>query len=286
MKSARIVMLAVVLVAAIAALANFQSDGSSASSRVVVAKRDPSDAAPDTRPAKNSTKNPVADLLTSRYSTPLTPIPSEFQPVLERSLFSAQRQSRRGGGDPELASATIAAPPAPEASLVLCGVSQQGDMFTALVEDMNGRRVTRLSPGDSIGRGRLVRVDLDGIEYEVAGESRRVRVGDDLTGATPAFALDDSPATQPAKIAKRNKPKPTDPPPLQPNDTPRASKDNRPDRDDYGSKKKDKGMVQMPVELFDPARANKDDWPKKPKDKQAQETKIKGGGAAWPGRVD
>jgi hypothetical protein len=149
-------------------------------------------APPATRPAAvkpNAVGNaPAAPSI--RVPKP-TPMSAEYEGLLKRSLFSKNGRRSVDPDSAEAASHTSAR--RPEADLVLRGVSLQEGRFTALVEDVQAKRVRPLHIGDTIGRGRLCKVDFDGVEYESAGRVTQVSIGDDLTGVHSAVAVEDSP---------------------------------------------------------------------------------------------
>jgi hypothetical protein len=283
-KWARIVILLVVLVGSIAALAVVRgnSDQPAATGSVTLPHR------PATRPLTATSgragKEARAATLNPAFPPAATPLDKEFDPVLERSLFSSRHERAQ-----EAQLVKYSEPPSsatPEASLVLCGVAQQGGEFTALVEDVKGGRVSRLSPGDSIGRGRLVHVDLDGAEYEVGGNIRRVRVGDDLNGGSPAIVSSDAPI-KPSKSANKNKkPQKSDEPEV-------ATSKHRNDEPEIPGKHR-----EDPKQLAKEDRQSKEDRKKeeqnlKPKEKSAKlppdlrpDAKVKGEKVAWPGKVN
>jgi len=284
-KWARIVILCVVLAGSIAALAVVQGNGQppAATGSVTPARRS-SATKPTAGVAARTGKDARAAAINPAFPPAATPLDKEFQPVLERSLFSSRYERPQEAQLVKYTEPAVSA--APESSLVLCGVSQQGSEFTALVEDVKGGRVSRLNPGDSIGRGRLVRVDLDGAEYEVGGTIRRVRVGDDLNGGSPTIASGEIPA-KPNKSGNRNKkPQKSDEPEV-------ASSKHRNDEPEIPGKHRDD-----PKQLAKEDRQAKEDRHKeeqnlKPKEKNAKlppelrpEAKVKGDKVAWPGKVN
>ena len=75
-----------------------------------------------------------------------------------------------------------------EESFVFKGVMQNGDRFTAFLEDVSSKKVIEAAAGDAIAHGRIKNVDLDSIEYEATGKSLRVQVGQNLMGQVVAVA--------------------------------------------------------------------------------------------------
>jgi hypothetical protein len=70
----------------------------------------------------------------------------------------------------------------PEAAFVFKGTVLAGKNFTAFIEDMSDKNVVQAAVGDPVARGRIKSIDLDAIQYEVAGDSRRIEVGQNLNG--------------------------------------------------------------------------------------------------------
>jgi hypothetical protein len=73
----------------------------------------------------------------------------------------------------------------PDATFVFEGTIQSGNGFTAFVENMAAKSVIQVAVGDAVARGRVKSIDLDALEYEVAGNNRRIEVGQNLNGETP-----------------------------------------------------------------------------------------------------
>ncbi|MGD0770269.1 MAG: hypothetical protein ABSB42_18960 [Tepidisphaeraceae bacterium] len=88
----------------------------------------------------------------------------------------------------------------PEASFVFKGVVQAGTGFTAFIEDLSAKNVVQAAVGDQVARGTIKSIDLDAIEYELAGDSRRIEVGQNLNGE----AVQPAPATQPSNPPAAN----------------------------------------------------------------------------------
>jgi hypothetical protein len=54
--------------------------------------------------------------------------------------------------------------------------------FTALIEELGSKRATRHKAGESVGPGKIKAITLDTIEYENAGTTRQVAIGQNLLG--------------------------------------------------------------------------------------------------------
>ena len=111
-------------------------------------------------------------------SAQATTLPEEFAVLLTRSPFG---HGHHAAGVEE--------------SFVFKGVMQNGDRFTAFLEDVSTKKVIEAAAGDAIAHGRIKNVDLDSIEYEATGKSLRVQVGQNLMGQVVAVA---PPASAPA----------------------------------------------------------------------------------------
>jgi len=68
--------------------------------------------------------------------------------------------------------------------LVLTGVVLEDDGFRAYFEDASASppKIVRVSPGDNLGPGRVLEIQIDAIAYEHAGQQKWIDVGSDLTG--------------------------------------------------------------------------------------------------------
>jgi hypothetical protein len=76
-----------------------------------------------------------------------------------------------------------------EESFVLTGVVAEGNGYRAYVENIDTSNVLRISPGDSLHKGKVGAIETDAIAYDPAGGQRIwVEIGSDLTGK-PSAAL-------------------------------------------------------------------------------------------------
>jgi len=96
-----------------------------------------------------------------------------------------------------------------EESLVVRGIAMEEYGYRAYVEDLNTGSTLRLSPGDTLGHGRVTAVALDAIAYEHDGRKTWIDIGSDLTGKTSIAAASSpyassaattSPTTLPANV--------------------------------------------------------------------------------------
>jgi hypothetical protein len=75
--------------------------------------------------------------------------------------------------------------------------------YRAYVEDLNTGSTLRLSPGDTLGQGKVTAVALDAIAYEHDGKKTWIEIGSDLTGkmsAVSAYASSASATTSPTTL--------------------------------------------------------------------------------------
>jgi hypothetical protein len=90
----------------------------------------------------------------------------------------------------------------PEMSFVLTGLALQEGRHVAFLENLRTGATERVVQGTSIALGRIVRVEVDFLEYEADGRRTRVEIGRNLTGQvassyTGPVTLPSSPSTQP-----------------------------------------------------------------------------------------
>jgi hypothetical protein len=138
-------------------------------------------------------KSPKPTTTTTPSSRPS--LPREF------AVFQAHNPFATGGGSARGAAAGAAS--GPETSLAFKGVADTGGQFTAFIEDLSSKTVSKLAVGDALAQGSIKSINLDAIEYEVGGVSRRIEVGQNLRGEVvpptpPATKPSGEPATAPA----------------------------------------------------------------------------------------
>lgn len=119
------------------------------------------------------------------------PLPSDFYVMTERSIFSRTRPVRRG-------EETQA--PRTQASMVFNGVVDVDGVPVAFVEDTTQGRVVRVKEGEAVFKGKVTRISLDSLDYEVDGKKVTVAVGQSLEGgdAPPVGERAIAPPSQPA----------------------------------------------------------------------------------------
>jgi hypothetical protein len=72
----------------------------------------------------------------------------------------------------------------PEQMLFVTGIVLEDDGVHAYVEDssVSPPKILRVAPGENLGRGRVMDIQIDALAFEHAGNTRWVTVGSDLTG--------------------------------------------------------------------------------------------------------
>jgi len=105
-------------------------------------------------------------------------LPDPYEILLKRSIFAAGGKSAR-----TVALGIEAQPHAAAALLALRGIRQQGNRFTALLEDLSTGRTVDLRAGDPLAEGRIIEITLHALKYAAGGRSIGVQVGQTLNGA-------------------------------------------------------------------------------------------------------
>lgn len=124
---------------------------------------------------------------TQAATRPAIALPPEFAIFQTRNAF-AHGKSAGGAG-----------PSGPEAGFILRGVVQAEDRLIAFVEDKSANRVTEITAGQSIARGKIAAVTIDGVEYQGGGAAKEIKVGQDLNGqVAPPSPTSKPAAPQPA----------------------------------------------------------------------------------------
>jgi hypothetical protein len=81
--------------------------------------------------------------------------------------------------------------PDPESYFLLRGVVQQDNQFIAFVEDKRTGTVLRLREGDTVARGMVKSLNLDGLQYQFQDKTISVTMGSDLEGGSGALTASD-----------------------------------------------------------------------------------------------
>jgi hypothetical protein len=141
---------------------------------------------PSDRRDRNGDAQPVGASPSSSSTTrPATASYSDRYAILERNNIFVKDRSRPATRSYS-SSSTATTRRSPEESLVVRGIAMEEFGYRAYVEDLNNSSTTRVSPGDPLGRGRVVAVALDAIQYEHDGRQSWIDIGSDLTGKQSA----------------------------------------------------------------------------------------------------
>ena len=99
--------------------------------------------------------------------------------IADRNIFLKERSSRRPS---DRGSSTQPAPRPVEESFTLVGIVHEEGQWRAYVEDRGRSATTRLAAGDAVARGKVTRIEIDGIEYDPGEKPTWISIGSDLTG--------------------------------------------------------------------------------------------------------
>jgi hypothetical protein len=112
---------------------------------------------------------------------PVGVLPAAYRLLLTRSIFC---------GGP--VAAEKAHMPSGDGILALRGIMQQGRGFIAFVENTNSREAQQVRVGDTVGRGKIIDIDLHAVRYATGGRSMRVAVGQTFDGGSSNASAADS----------------------------------------------------------------------------------------------
>jgi len=113
---------------------------------------------------------------------------AKYNLIVDRNMFSRTRQ----GPQPErLVDDRPKVVPNPESYFLLKGVVQEDNQFTAFVEDKRTGSVLRLREGDTVARGLVKSLNLDGLQYQFQEKTISVTMGSDLEGGSGALTASD-----------------------------------------------------------------------------------------------
>ena len=122
----------------------------------------------------------------SSTTRPSTPSYSERYAILERNNIFVKDRSRLATRPTTSSPSAQPTRRSPEESLVIRGIAMEEFGYRAYVEDLNNSSTLRVSPGDPLGRGRVVAVALDAIQYEQDGKQSWIDIGSDQAGKQSA----------------------------------------------------------------------------------------------------
>ena len=138
---------------------------------------------------------------------------TRYGPLVEHNIFSKDRPIHKAPATQH----SSAPPRTAEESLVLRGVALDSDgAIRAYVEDVDNNKVLKVGLGDSIGRGKIVGIDIDSVEYAANGQDTFIQAGEDFTGkqviaitSEPSGSTGSggaAPTTGPAEVINPNDP--------------------------------------------------------------------------------
>jgi hypothetical protein len=82
----------------------------------------------------------------------------------------------------------------PEESLVLTGVVMEDDGFRAYIENAETSSITKVALGDTIGRGRVVDLQINAVQYEHGSERIWIEMGCNFLGHASTLSTTSSSA--------------------------------------------------------------------------------------------
>ncbi len=162
----------------------------------------PGQAKPGTTPATTTaSKNGQAGRITKQAEPSPAPAPMARRPrsergeqwakynlILDRNIFSRTREGPRREESRDVRPTVV---PNPESYFLLKGVVQENNQFIAFVEDKRTGTVLRLREGDTVARGLVKSLTLDGLQYQFEDKAILVSLGSDLEGGSGAITAGD-----------------------------------------------------------------------------------------------
>ena len=132
---------------------------------------------------------------------------AKYSIILDRNMFSRQRVKPLPPG--AVVKERPRVMPNPESYFLLKGVVQENNQFIAFVEDKRTGSVLRLRQGDTVARGLVKSLNLDGLEYQFQDKTIPVTMGSDLEGGSGALTAGDlasySATAAPAASVRRSR---------------------------------------------------------------------------------
>jgi len=101
----------------------------------------------------------------------------KYSVLAERNIFSRDRGRREP--------AQTAGPKIPRQTrptIVLTGVVKRGGVFTAFLEDVVTNETRKVQVGEAVDEGKVMKIEVDHIDYEKGGKTTKVELGADLGG--------------------------------------------------------------------------------------------------------
>ena len=109
--------------------------------------------------------------------------------ILQRNIFAPRRTRPQPSRRPEYRRpetreerSESTGPRFVETSKLLKGVILREDAFVAFIEDPRSGETTLMKTGEPLMNGKIVGIDIDGISFELDGETTRVAVGQSVRG--------------------------------------------------------------------------------------------------------
>jgi hypothetical protein len=149
-------------------------------------------------------------------SAPAAPVAKwdDYKVIVERNIFLKERAAPVRPAAPLALPkwSTIVTPiPRPEHDIVLVGTLRQHGVASAFLENTRTDGTFRVTVGDPVAEGRIMRIGLDSVLYESGGRGVVIEVGHALDGELPSRTPSPTPAGisgLPPLPAGRNAPEP------------------------------------------------------------------------------
>jgi hypothetical protein len=112
-----------------------------------------------------------------------------YRLVLDRNIFSKNRVIYREPGSSSTTTPGTAGSSRLEPAMLLTGVTLDGNVATASIEDRRGGRTSLYRVGDALGDGKITAINIDSIEYTAGnGQAARVDLGRAIEGG-PMYSV-------------------------------------------------------------------------------------------------
>lgn len=106
----------------------------------------------------------------------------QYAVVYEKSIFLRDHPTFYAASREARPDAPAAAPRRPEESYVVTGIALQEGRRVAFIENTDTGETRRVLDGESVANGKVVSLDPDALEFELAGKRTRVAIGRNLAG--------------------------------------------------------------------------------------------------------
>lgn len=115
-------------------------------------------------------------------------IEDQYKLLLDRSIFSKERM--RGPRPPNTRPSSGSSKREPQVVTVFTGVMVQDGEFVAFFENRQSGEGLAVHEGESLAGGKVSEISLDWLKYvSSTGQSREIRIGQNLTGEAPPTDL-------------------------------------------------------------------------------------------------